>query len=54
MLEIPELNTVMHVGPHESRAEEEDHLHPPASYVSFDAAQDRSGKSQVGFVSSRI
>jgi len=49
VLETPELNTVMQVGPYEIRAEGEDHLHLPASYVSFDAAQEWQITSGICF-----
>lgn len=37
---VPELKAVVHVGSQESRVQRENHLHPPAGHVSFDAAQD--------------
>jgi len=38
MLGVPELNTVVQVGSHESQAEGENHLPQPASHACFNAA----------------
>ena len=39
MLGAPELNAVLQVGSHKSRAGGENHLRRPAGHASFDAAQ---------------
>ncbi|KAK4824943.1 hypothetical protein QYF61_021631, partial [Mycteria americana] len=43
VLRTPELDTVLQVGSHQSRAEGQNHLPRPAGHASFDAAQDAVG-----------
>ena len=43
MLGAPELNIVLQVGSHESRAEGDSHLPHPAGHAAFGAAQDMVG-----------
>jgi len=39
----PDLDAVLHMGPHKSRTEGNNPLPPPASHPSFDAVQDNVG-----------
>jgi len=43
MLEAPDLNAVLQMGPHKERAEEDNPPHHPAGHLTSDAAQNTAG-----------